>query len=495
MTVLVRGNNSYFMGARAFLMDDDRETASDWAGKYMQSNPAIKWVLGKYVEADNPNNNKQAWALEDLRMNRPSINHAPMNMVHQRNHIVGAFVANELLYPTDDAADEGTSNPYIETLGAFWKYYFPEEFAEVEAAHNEGKLFFSMECVAKTITFDDPGSGEKETFPYRGPRDASYGDKWNMNANATRWLDSPHFLGGALIIPPLKPGWSGAEIKDLAQYMEANAEMAQAVYEGVESQSPHLSPEQIEQVTIELLKGDAGTDLAELVGATLNKSASVDEDRSDTSSDSDSLVGGEPVSDEAKYTDSDVAAKVAEAMAPLQAKLDELTAAKDAEGVEAKISEIKAQYDGEVAELQTQLDAVTIERDTYKSEFETFKAELQEAADAASAEAAAEARKEERVAAVKEVANFSDDDIEARSTRWAALNDEDFASLIEDYKSVAEAAKAAAAGSEDKSDKGGSEDLSTAMSTEREEASEKSGMALIGGFMRSTVMGDRPETL
>lgn len=91
-------------------------------------NHAIKWVIAKYVEADNPNSNGQSWSLEDLRMAQPSINYAPMNMLHKSNHIVGAYVANEMIYPTvddDSESAEEAANPYIETVGAFWRYYFP----------------------------------------------------------------------------------------------------------------------------------------------------------------------------------------------------------------------------------------------------------------------------------------------------------------------------------------------------------------------------------
>jgi hypothetical protein len=249
-SVVVEGSNSYFMGAKAFLYNEDNDTASEWASKHIRNNKALKWVLGKYVEADNANSNKQYWTLDDLQLAKPTIDYAPLNMLHQRRYIVGTYVAAEMMYPVSDQENSYSVNPYIEALAAFWKYYFPEELSLVEKAHDEGSLFFSMECVSKTITFVHPDGSEYE-FPYAGPRDESYEGK--DTSDAIRRLNEPHFLGGALIIPPERPGWRGATIEELSSLIKEKEEEAQKVYEMVSQESPHLNPEKWEELMLQIM--------------------------------------------------------------------------------------------------------------------------------------------------------------------------------------------------------------------------------------------------
>lgn len=244
MTVVIEGTKSFFLADRARILDDSRDTA--WAEKFVRPNPAHKWILGKYVEANKANSNKQLWALDDLRMAQPSIQHAPMNMLHHPRSVVGAFVATELVYPvnqTDSAAYE-YENPFVEALGVFWNYYFPDEYKVVEAAHASGSLFFSMECVAESILCTGEGGCGTE-FAYDGPRSETYCDHLN-EGQSDKQLNKPHFLAGALIIPPERPGWKGAEIKDISSLVKEHKAECEMAYDGVSSETPHLSPAQWE---------------------------------------------------------------------------------------------------------------------------------------------------------------------------------------------------------------------------------------------------------
>lgn len=248
MSVLVEGKNSFFIGSQAELLTEERETASAWASKHITHNPALKWVLGKYVEADNANSNKQFWALEDLRLSQPTIEHAPMNILHRPRNIVGAFVATEMVYPTEERA----TNPFVEALGVFWKYYFPDELKQVEKAHNEGSLFFSMECVADSITCSGDGGCEQE-FAYAGASSPTYCDHLNQHLSIKQ-LNKPHFLGGALVIPPGKPGWKKATIESLSTLIEEHAVEAEMAYEQIASELPHLSPKEWEFTMLQVME-------------------------------------------------------------------------------------------------------------------------------------------------------------------------------------------------------------------------------------------------
>ncbi len=256
MTILSNSELSYTLTSQAYVLDMDKDVASAWANELIYRNPALKWIVGNYVEADNSNSNSQYWTLEDLSLKGATVNHGPMNIAHVANDIVGTYVGSELLHPMDAAG-----NAYIETVAAMWKYYFPKETHIVESAHADGTLFQSMECVSDTVTCvphskadadvaASPACGQ--TFPYTGP----YGDYCEHIAEhtAARQFDNPHFLGGGLIIPPLKPGWRNAEIQEISALM--NTEMAESVQEQVAIEASHLDESQQEALAQEIVLED-----------------------------------------------------------------------------------------------------------------------------------------------------------------------------------------------------------------------------------------------
>jgi hypothetical protein len=277
MTTWLEGERSFFLGAQAFLVEDDREIAASWASPYVMQNAAYKYVLGRFVEADRANNNKQLFTLAGLQMARPTITHAPMNMNHAHRRVVGAFVATELVYPTGPIqaaagepcpgcgepvpegdvcpscskallAEEIALNPYIEALGVFWKHYFPEDFALVEDAHAEGRLYYSMECIpAKIQCAGDEGCGA--TYEYAGRKSNSYCAHLNEHVS-DKLLIQPHFTAGAILVPPVRPGWTHADVHSLVAKHE---QLASDIYDGVKSDLGHLDPTQWESIMAELL--------------------------------------------------------------------------------------------------------------------------------------------------------------------------------------------------------------------------------------------------
>lgn len=222
-----------------------------WAEAYVNDNPALRWVVAKYVEGGNPNRNNHFWSPGDLKASVASVENTPMNMLHKSHYIVGSFTGAKYMESDHDAALAQEINPYIEVVGPFWRYYFPNELATVEAAHNEGKLFVSMECIAETARWHRP-DGESQDFPYRGPNHASYGD-WQSAGNTLQFI-KPHFLGGALIVPPVKPGWDGAIVREIAQIIEQNPEEAEALYTAIAEKAPHLGPSDWEEIMFMVMR-------------------------------------------------------------------------------------------------------------------------------------------------------------------------------------------------------------------------------------------------
>lgn len=241
MTIIVENSSSFFFSCPVDLVNEDRDVASNWASSVINKNPAFKWIVGKYVEADNANSNGQYWSLDDLKLSKPTIQHAPMNMGHRQRYIVGTYAASELMYPM-----ESDSNAYIETASVFWKYYFPDEFKVVQQAYDSGALHQSMECVADSVTCAGP-MGCGETFGYHGPMSDDYCEHIK-NRESFRQLNNPVFLAGGLILPPDRPGWKNASIDELASDNELDD-----VYQQVAASSPHLEPSQWEALMFEIV--------------------------------------------------------------------------------------------------------------------------------------------------------------------------------------------------------------------------------------------------
>lgn len=243
MTAWIEGKHGFYLGAQAYILDNSKEVA--WAEKHVIHNPAHKWILGKFVEADRANNNRQYFSLDGLRMAQPTIAHAPMNMNHS-GRMVGAFVATDFVYPTEEAS--AGFNPYIEALAVFWSAHFPAEWQKIEEAHAEGNLFYSMECVPSHMKCSgENGCGAE--FEYAGRQSPTYCQHLNQGA-ADKVLMNPHFTGGACIVPPVRPGWSNADVHSL---VAQHAEAAEQIYDQVSQDMDHLGPQEWELLMTELL--------------------------------------------------------------------------------------------------------------------------------------------------------------------------------------------------------------------------------------------------
>jgi hypothetical protein len=262
MTVIVERSASYLLADQAFLLEEDRELA--WAEKHVIRNPAYKWVLGKFVQTNQANQNGHVFDLEEMKTAKDSVLYAPMNMLHRPKQIVGTFVANEMIYPTTTDAGGVQSaaevagmavetTPYLEALAAFWRYYFQDEYDMVERAHSTGSLFFSMECVPEQLRCELDGCGRE--FDYKGRQDPSYCDHLNQ-PRSRKLMIHPHFTAGALIIPPVRPGWRNADVKELSSLLEATDEEREALYDQISTAAPHLDAKACEGLMHRLLAAD-----------------------------------------------------------------------------------------------------------------------------------------------------------------------------------------------------------------------------------------------
>ena len=202
-----------YLKGRAYVVekpeDMPRELASEFT--HIDMNPSFLWVAGRYVQGEKANKNGHYWAKEDLTKGEHTIKHVPLNIDHDIEHPVGAFVETKLI--ERDTAE--TKLPEIQALACVWAANFPAVASRIRAAHADKKLWFSMECVAER---KQCMTCEQE-FAYAA-KAHEVCEHLATSAKASRRLINPVFLGGALIMPPSNPAWPDADITELASMGE-----------------------------------------------------------------------------------------------------------------------------------------------------------------------------------------------------------------------------------------------------------------------------------
>lgn len=243
--MIIAQGDQVVIGGQFYLLPDDRECA--WAERRVRVDPDIAWILGNFVEADNANDNGHIFPLEDLTAGFSSVMNKPLNVLHQGRYIVGAYVDAELVEPEDMQAAEG--HRIVEALASFWRHQFPEEYELVKRAHSEGAAFYSMECIPEEIACAADGCGT--VSKYVGRSSDTYCEHMKDGYGAKKLL-KPHFSAGALILPPVKPGWRRADIRSLAK--KTDSALLESVYAQVEMEMPHLGPQEWEHFMAQIVE-------------------------------------------------------------------------------------------------------------------------------------------------------------------------------------------------------------------------------------------------
>lgn len=242
------GQSTYLINTARLVKPDDLADLAAEAGvtgdwSIEKSNPMIKWIAGDFAEADNPNRNKQFWTAKDLAMAEYTIRHAPLNMVHKFRQPVGFFAATKtvkLKKPkvVEAAAAERQGSMKIQALSGLWSHIFSFEAAQADAADEANLLFYSMECRGThLICGSDEASGIAgcgQQFDYL---DVESHCEHLLERASIRHIVNPTFRGGALIIPPVRPGWAKAHASVLTdsvmQEAAAFAEQTEEQYKAI----------------------------------------------------------------------------------------------------------------------------------------------------------------------------------------------------------------------------------------------------------------------
>lgn len=210
----------------------DYAASTEWDFDAAAGNPYIKWIAGRYVESGKPNSNKQYWTAGDLAMGEYSIKWAPLNMVHKVRQPVGFYLNTSKVFADEgESAGVDDSDFHIEALSGMWSHIFSFEASLVDAADEKGQLFYSMECIGTHIRCEG-ANGCGQEFEYAA---VTKHCEHLRDRASVRHIVNPTFRGGALIIPPVKPGWKNASASVVQQAL-----MDQAALYAEQSEQSYL---------------------------------------------------------------------------------------------------------------------------------------------------------------------------------------------------------------------------------------------------------------
>lgn len=120
-------------------------------------------------------------------------------------------------WKTRESAAHDVGN-HIVADAAVWRFLYPQEADTIERAAADMGAYYSMECLSRQVACIDspgrPGCGEVFSYSdYDGKRACAH---LNERSSVRRFID-PLFLGGAIIVPPVLPGWDQAEVAVVRQ--------------------------------------------------------------------------------------------------------------------------------------------------------------------------------------------------------------------------------------------------------------------------------------
>lgn len=231
---------------RAFLTEvNDRTilTAPANAVSEKASHEHMLKMRGRFVGAEKANRNGALWTTADLQMGQPTVTNGPLNWLHEARHVIGSISRSELVMPKNEQAD--VAEPYIAAESSVWKWLYPQEAQIIEQASEQGKLWYSMECISENVHCGE-GCG---AYPYMDVVRAAEAVCDHIKARTTtRRFENPTFLGGAVIVPPVRPGWGDAS----AELLQEAASYAERAYD--QAGRPDMRSSEWEHLMAEVLR-------------------------------------------------------------------------------------------------------------------------------------------------------------------------------------------------------------------------------------------------
>lgn len=210
--------------ARAFVTEVDGHTLlTSRVERAADDDSFLLWLDGRFVGGEKANRNGAFWSVGDLEFGAPTVPGGPLNWLHEERKVVGVLASATLHNDREAANDIG---PHISAKSAVWKWVWPGEVRAIREAAEAGSLYYSMECISREVACMAPECetvvGYMQTMG--GAEEAC--EHIRQRSAARRFID-PVFLGGAVILPPTRPGWADANV-ELMRQGSSLAERAEA---------------------------------------------------------------------------------------------------------------------------------------------------------------------------------------------------------------------------------------------------------------------------
>jgi 2'-5' RNA ligase len=244
--------------ARAFVTDINGHTMVSGPATTLRASlrePTIEditaehmlWMHGKFVGAEVPNRNGALWSAGDLAMSKGSVVNGPLNWLHEGRHIIGSLAKSEYVDGVNTKAGAGsTIQPHLTATAGIWKWIYPDEAFVVNQASDLGQLWYSMECISSEVSCAGP-DGCGNTTSYTQYLAGAACEHITQRASIRQFL-KPVFLGGAVIVPPTRPGWAEAD----ASVMSQASRLAEAAFD--QAGEPDIEASTWEQMMAQLVK-------------------------------------------------------------------------------------------------------------------------------------------------------------------------------------------------------------------------------------------------
>lgn len=266
-TFVVDAGNKTVITAPASVLASVVETAGRKPSVQEIADEHLMWMSGRFVGADLPNRNGALWSAGDLELAQTTVAHGPLNWLHEERHVIGtiararyvsvdknipvapkveAFLSEPSDPATIEVASQAVVQPHIVADAAIWRWIWPDEAYVVQQASDAKMLHYSMECIAQSVECaGDNGCGESSSYT-----DYLAGSSCEhiRERSSVRRFVNPTFLGGAVIVPPVNPGWAEAE----ASVMKQAAKLAENAFD--QAGQPDVTASEWERLMAEVLR-------------------------------------------------------------------------------------------------------------------------------------------------------------------------------------------------------------------------------------------------
>lgn len=214
------------------------------------TNEHLLWMHGKFVGSGEPNRNGALWSAGDLQLAKGTVANGPLNWLHEARHVIGTIAQADYVTPATGRSGQGvqladTAHPHITATAAIWKWVWPDEAYVVQQASDAAQLWYSMECISRQVACAGP-NGCGNTTSYAAYMAGEACDHVTQRASVRQFV-SPVFLGGAVIVPPTRPGWAEAD----ASVMNSATGLAEAAFE--QAGQPDIPASTWEQMMAQLV--------------------------------------------------------------------------------------------------------------------------------------------------------------------------------------------------------------------------------------------------